>query len=88
MKESGEVQPDLGSGLNDGLAFPFITLAIVLTTTSFAEAWQKWLLIDVVWKISCGGLFGYVAGRTFGWLTFKIPSLACRGPAMVWSRWA
>jgi hypothetical protein len=70
------------------LAFRFITLAIVLTTTSFAEAWQKWLLIDVVWKISCGGLFGYVAGRTFGWLTFKIPSLACRGPAMVWSRWA
>ena len=76
-EEGGEVRFNLTSeaGLNDGLAFPFVALAIAMTTTSFAAVWERWLLIDVIWKIGCGGLLGYAAGRAFGWLTFKIPRL-------------
>ncbi len=76
-EEGGEVRFSLTSeaGLNDGLAFPFVALAMALTTASFDSQWEGWLLIDVVWKIGCGVLVGYIAGHAFGWLTFKLPRL-------------
>lgn len=76
-EEGGEVRFSLTSeaGLNDGLAFPFVALAVGLTATSVESLWKDWLLIDVIWKIGCGGLVGYIAGRVFGWLTFKLPRL-------------
>ncbi|MEI9804625.1 MAG: cation:proton antiporter [Pseudolabrys sp.] len=76
-EEGGEIRFSLTSeaGLNDGLAFPFVALALALTAASFDSLWKGWLLVDVVWKIGCGGLVGYIAGRAFGWLTFKLPRL-------------
>ncbi len=76
-RRGGEVRFNLTSeaGLNDGLAFPFVALAVGLTATSFESLWKDWLLIDAIWKIGCGGLVGYIAGRTFGWLTSKLPRL-------------
>lgn len=76
-EEGSEVRFNLisAAGLNDGLAFPFVALAVGLTATSVESLWKDWLLIDVIWKIGCGGLVGYIAGRVFGWLTFKLPRL-------------
>ncbi len=76
-EEGGEVRFALTSeaGLNDGLAFPFVVLAMTLATTPLQAAWVHWLAIDVVWKIGCSALIGFVAGRVFGWLTFRLPRL-------------
>ena len=75
--EGGEMRFSLTSeaGLNDGLAFPFVLLAMSLATTSFAEVWRSWLAFDVLFRIACGGAIGFLAGRLFGWLTFKLPRL-------------
>ncbi|MGK9232045.1 cation:proton antiporter [Inquilinus limosus] len=76
-EEGGEVRFALTSeaGLNDGLAFPFVVLAMTLATTPPEAAWAQWLAIDVVWRIGCSALIGYAAGRVFGWLTFRLPRL-------------
>jgi len=76
-EEGGEVRFGLTSeaGLNDGLAFPFVLLAMMLASTPTPSAWQQWVLIDVFWRIGCGALIGYGAGWLFGWLTFKLPRL-------------
>jgi NhaP-type Na+/H+ or K+/H+ antiporter len=63
------------AGLNDGLAFPFVLLAMALTTTPLSSAWQQWLLVDFVWKVGSGALAGYTTGHAFGWLTFRLPRL-------------
>src|SRR4051812_40821829 len=75
--EGGEMRFSLTSeaGLNDGLAFPFVLLAMSLATTSFAEVWRSWLAIDVLFRIACGAAIGFLAGRLFGWLTFKLSRL-------------
>jgi NhaP-type Na+/H+ or K+/H+ antiporter len=77
QEEGGETRFVLTSeaGLNDGLAFPFVTLAILLTTTPLDDVWSQWLIFELIWKIGCGAAIGYLAGRTFGWLTFKLPRL-------------
>lgn len=52
------------AGLNDGLAFPFVNLAIVLSATGFAgEGLLQWLAVDVLWKIFAGVLIGGFIGR-------------------------
>jgi NhaP-type Na+/H+ or K+/H+ antiporter len=76
--EDGEVRFGLTSeaGLNDGLAFPFVNLAIVLSLAGASElggALQKWALVDVVWKIAAGLLVGWLVGRVLSWLTFRLP---------------
>ena len=75
--EGGDVRFAITSeaGLNDGLAFPFVLLAIALVTQPFAEMWPRWVAFDVVWKIGVGAAIGFAAGRTFGWLTFRLPRL-------------
>jgi len=50
------------AGLNDGLAFPFIYLAIAaLGGLTLAEA-GHWLLVDVLWRVSAGTLVGVAVG--------------------------
>ncbi|PVE24982.1 cation transporter [Microvirga sp. KLBC 81] len=64
------------AGLNDGLAFPFILLAISfaheVSTTSAAE----WFVYAVIWKIGAGAAMGFMVGRVLGWLTFHLPNRA------------
>jgi NhaP-type Na+/H+ or K+/H+ antiporter len=64
------------AGLNDGLAFPFVNLAITLAgSRAFADlSWGHWLTIDVVWKIVVGAVLGALIGRGLGWLTFHLPN--------------
>ncbi len=52
------------AGLNDGLAFPFVNLAIVLAVHGLAgEALAQWVLVDVIWKLLAGAGVGLVVGR-------------------------
>lgn len=76
--EEDEVRFGLTSeaGLNDGLAFPFVHLAIALAlATQAGEPWLiDWLTFNVAWEIGVGVLAGWLVGRVFGWLTFRIDS--------------
>lgn len=76
--EEDEVRFGLTSeaGLNDGLAFPFVHLAIVLAAASLTgETWAtRWVLHNVVWEIVAGTGIGWLVGRLFGWITFRIPA--------------
>ncbi|VWX54114.1 sodium:proton antiporter [Novosphingobium sp. 9U] len=76
--EEDEVRFGLTSeaGLNDGLAFPFVNLAMALAlAASTGEPWLKeWVLHSVVWEIAAGILVGWLIGRLFGWLTFHVPA--------------
>ncbi len=76
--EEDEVRFGLTSeaGLNDGLAFPFVHLAILLATAAVAgEPWLgEWVTTYVVWKLAAATLLGWLIGRLVGWLTFHIPA--------------
>ncbi|MFC4438776.1 MULTISPECIES: cation:proton antiporter [Natrialbaceae] len=54
------------AGLNDGLAFPFTYLAVLLTFVGYAPSrWLgQWLLVYVVYKI----VVGVIGGVLIGWL--------------------
>ncbi|WP_235512819.1 cation:proton antiporter [Sphingomonas sp. Leaf17] len=62
------------AGLNDGLAFPFVHLAIALATVGAAgqDVVGEWLSYRVLWEIVAGIGAGWVIGRVFGWLTFHV----------------
>ncbi|RZL48380.1 MAG: sodium:proton antiporter [Pedobacter sp.] len=63
------------AGLNDGMAFPFIWLAITLClmATDKSASLLNWFGYHFVYKISIGLLLGYMAGKGFGYLTFTLP---------------
>lgn len=64
------------AGLNDGLAFPFVNLAIALSLSAAdGEPWLgKWILHGVLWEVGAGVVGGWLIGRIFGWLTFRVPA--------------
>ncbi len=64
------------AGLNDGAAFPFVHLAILLAVAAPAgKPWlTEWLSYRVLWEIVGGIAGGWLVGRVFGWLTFHIPA--------------
>jgi NhaP-type Na+/H+ or K+/H+ antiporter len=66
------------AGLNDGLAFPFVNLAIALAGSGSLGglSWSHWLSVDVLWKIMIGAVLGALIGRVLGWLTFHLPNLS------------
>ena len=66
------------AGLNDGLAFPFVNLAVAMAGVGAApEFWAwDWFRLDVLWKLGAGILAGWVIGRLLGWLTFHMPNRA------------
>jgi sodium/hydrogen antiporter len=63
------------AGLNDGLAFPFVHLAIAWALhEQLAAGWlAEWFAVKVVWKIAAGVAVGYVLGRVAGRLVFGLP---------------
>ena len=76
------------AGLNDGLAFPFVNLAIALAlAATTGEPWARdWLLQDVLWEIGMGLAGGWAIGKLFGWLTFHVPAesrLAATGDGLI-----
>ncbi len=61
------------AGLNDGLAFPFTWLAIVVAQIVYTGKGSliDWLLIDVLYKIAVGALSGFLLGRLLAYAIFK-----------------
>ena len=63
------------AGLNDGLAFPFVHLAIALALygVSAEERMFDWLALTVIWKIIAGIAGGLFTGQILGAITFRLP---------------
>lgn len=64
------------AGLNDGLAFPFVMLALAVAAAGTLEGVPlgHWLAVDVAWKVGCGIGLGAAIGYGLGWLTFHLPN--------------
>ncbi|RAU84134.1 cation:proton antiporter [Pontibacter arcticus] len=64
------------AGLNDGSAFPFTWLAIVLAVAAGGSStgwFQDWFLYDLLYKVIAGVVIGYLIGRILAYLIFKLP---------------
>lgn len=69
------------AGFNDGLAFPFVWLAVALAMASSSEPmdWGHWLAMDVLWRVAGGAGIGWLVGYALMYLIFrseKEPSLS------------
>lgn len=61
----------LEAGLNDGLAFPFVYLAIALVgATNVSEALFTWAWWDFGYRIAVGTLMGWLMGLGLSWLFY------------------
>jgi NhaP-type Na+/H+ or K+/H+ antiporter len=55
------------AGLNDGTAFPFVILGILLATVgSETSVWMRWVAVDVVWAVLGGLVLGAICGTAIG----------------------
>ncbi|UWX98548.1 cation:proton antiporter [Arthrobacter zhaoxinii] len=61
------------AGLNDGLAFPFVYLAIgmSLVGTAPSDWFPHWIAVDVSWRIGMGVLLGFLTGKVLSRLFFS-----------------
>ena len=61
------------AGLNDGLAFPFVHLAVLAAAGGLASAGAltDWVAVKVVWKLLAGAGVGFIIGRGFAFLLFR-----------------
>src|SRR5687768_13832682 len=59
------------AGLNDGMAFPFVLLAMALTESSGVFNFQQWLLKDLFLKIGIGTACGFLLGRLLAYMLFR-----------------
>ncbi|MFC2254421.1 cation:proton antiporter [Labrys portucalensis] len=77
QEEGGEARFSLTTeaGLNDGLAFPFVVLALTLAESAGDTEWIRWFAYEVLWKLACGAGVGLAIGRFFGWLSFRLPGV-------------
>ncbi|MDN3492570.1 cation:proton antiporter [Winogradskyella bathintestinalis] len=62
------------AGLNDGLAFPFVFLAILWSKQNAlgVEEWKEWLSYYVLYKVAIGTLIGAVIGFCYSYFTKKL----------------
>jgi sodium/hydrogen antiporter len=62
------------AGLNDGLSFPFVHLAVgvALAAGGISDLLWNWVLIDVLWRIGSGIAIGWGSGWLFGHLSFRL----------------
>lgn len=63
------------AGLNDGLAFPFVHLGILVATTGALTAglFAEWALRDVIYRIVVGAVGGAASGWLLGRVLFDWP---------------
>lgn len=62
------------AGLNDGVAFPFTWLAITigLMFTGKESSFLDWFALDVIYRIVAGIVIGFLSGKGFGILLFRV----------------
>jgi sodium/hydrogen antiporter len=69
------------AGLNDGAAFPFVILALLLVDDGQLGAWLgAWALERLLWAVPGGLLIGYLLGWGFGKLAIAVRQRSS-GPA-------
>jgi len=65
----------LESGVNDGLAYPFVLLPLLLLTRGKADAWGEWLskvwLYEIGLAVLLGPAMGYMAAKLIRWAQEK-----------------
>ncbi len=63
------------AGLNDGLAFPFVYLGLIVAAEGLSPgSWAlDWFLRDVVYRIALGIGMGWLGGRALGYILFAVP---------------
>jgi len=61
------------AGINDGIAFPFIFLAVLLADNELEMS--SWFLDKFLLKIFLGIVIGYVIGSSIGYLIEKLPKI-------------
>ena len=63
------------AALNDGLAFPFVYLGLIVAAQGVAPGeWAlEWLARDVVWRIAVGTAMGAAGGWALGQVLFVLP---------------
>src|SRR6478752_7931993 len=61
------------AGLNDGLAFPFVYLAIAISVAGADPAgwFGEWFGLDVVWRLAVGLVVGFLTGKLLARLFFS-----------------
>ncbi|WP_242665477.1 cation:proton antiporter [Limimaricola soesokkakensis] len=64
------------AALNDGLAFPFVYLGLILAAEGLNPgAWAlDWLLRDVIYRIALGTAMGWLGGKALGYVLFRFPA--------------
>lgn len=62
------------AGLNDGLAFPFVYLALAVAAGFSAGDLLNWALYDVAYRIIAGVAAGLLAGWLLGQVVFRVPA--------------
>ena len=67
------------AGLNDGLAFPFVTAAVLLASAGGVSSWGlHWLAWDLVGKVVIGVLVGVAVGWGLAKVAFRSPRRSLR----------
>ncbi|MBF9238492.1 cation:proton antiporter [Hymenobacter sp. BT683] len=63
------------AGLNDGLAFPFVWLALALLPDALpmTDRLLHWLWMDVLYRVAAGVALGWLSGRLLAYLIFNLP---------------
>ena len=63
------------AGLNDGMAFPFVYLAIALAHPAFTlpTSLTHWFLYDLLYRVGVGVLVGWLSGRLLSYMIFELP---------------
>lgn len=76
-KEEDDVRFSLTAeaGLNDGTAFPFTWMAVVLAVAAAGngEWFGEWVIRDLIFRIVVGVAIGYGLGRLLAYLIFYLP---------------
>ncbi|WP_295656910.1 sodium:proton antiporter [uncultured Nocardioides sp.] len=81
VDETDELRFTLTSeaGLNDGLAFPFVYVAVLVATEGAVSHWGlKWVGFYLVFKVLAGIVAGIVVGRVLASLAFRSRSRSLR----------
>ncbi|VVM65605.1 hypothetical protein PS662_01532 [Pseudomonas fluorescens] len=61
------------AGLNDGIAFPFVILGLLLLQHDGNPGWLgDWVLKSLLWAVPAGLLMGYCMGRGIGRVTLTL----------------
>lgn len=63
------------AGLNDGLAFPFVYMGLIIGAQGLGSGvWVlDWLFVDVIYRVGVGAAMGWAGGWVLGHLLFLVP---------------